>query len=491
MPKIDLVFNQKNFEYDIYHLIRAFYPTTPVKILYADPHDQGGPVFYVEEEADVFRFRIVSPLGDASAQCAASGSRRERKNLLKKLVYTVLTDYTGKTLPWGSLTGVRPVRIPLDLLEEGKKNTEAAQILREVYSVSPTKTALAVAIANRERMLLSDPGLKDGYCLYVGIPFCPSICLYCSFGSHPLERFADQVGPYLEALRREIAFIAVAMKDRRLNAVYIGGGTPTSLSARELSGLLRFIGEHFSFEHLKEFTLEAGRPDTIDEEKLSACLENKVTRISVNPQTMNQETLDLIGRAHTVRQTEEAFLLARRLGFDNINMDLIAGLPGEGPQEMKRTLERIKSLAPDSLTIHSLALKRSSRLKEQLSEYEDSAFANSEEIMELVGKTAAELSMQPYYLYRQKNIAGNLESVGYAREGRFGLYNILIMEEKQNIMAAGSGAISKLLYPQGRIERVPDVKDLKNYMERIDEMIERKKEALALWRRAEAERERP
>ena len=492
MPEIALVFFQNDYVYDIYNLVKAFYPGVDIELfIRGEREPQELPAFRMEvdQAPERFVFTLKPEDGEPLVRETQAGGedRLTRKNRLKQLVYKALVEYTGRSLPWGSLTGIRPVRIPLTLLEQGMRNVDIAKELRETYFISPKKAALAIAIANRERDILSRLDLKDGYCLYVGIPFCPSICLYCSFGSHPLERYQTMVQPYMEALYKELACIARRMEGKKLTAVYIGGGTPTSLDAQTLEELLSRIGSLFSMEHLQEFTVEAGRPDTITEEKLCACLANGVTRISVNPQTMNQKTLDVIGRAHTVEQVEDAFALARELGFDNINMDLIAGLPGEGPDEVRETLRRIRELSPDSLTIHSLALKRSSRLNLQKEEYVQQAFRNSGEIMDSVERTAQALEMAPYYLYRQKNIAGNLENVGYARSGCFGLYNILIMEEKQNIMAAGSGAMTKLLHPDGRIERVPDVKDLKNYIERIDEMIARKEQALDEYERGAAE----
>jgi oxygen-independent coproporphyrinogen-3 oxidase len=266
------------------------------------------------------------------------------------------------------------------------------------------------------------------------------------------------------------------MKGWHLDSLYIGGGTPTSVSAEQLRELLEELDRNFDLESLAEFTVEAGRPDTITEDKLRVMKEFPVTRISINPQTMNQKTLDIIGRHHSVEQTEEVFAMARRLGFDNINMDMIVGLPGEGAAEVQETLDRIRRLDPDSLTVHSLALKRATRLNLFRDNYEPISFENSEAIMQAAAKCAEDMGMSPYYLYRQKNMAGNFENVGYARPGKAGVYNILIMEERQSILAAGSGASTKFVFDGGRrIERAENVKDLHNYVERIDEMLERKK----------------
>ena len=284
------------------------------------------------------------------------------------------------------------------------------------------------------------------------------------------------VDPYLDALIKELIFISENMKDYTLDTIYIGGGTPTTLNAAQMERLLTKVTELFPMEQVQEFTVEAGRPDTINEEVLKAIRKFPVTRISINPQTMNQETLDLIGRHHTVEEIEEKFRMARSLGFDNINMDLIVGLPGEDKEKVAHTLEKVEALNPDSLTVHSLALKRATRLNLFKDKYQEVSFENSAEIMKMTMDSAHRMEMGPYYMYRQKNMAGNFENVGYSREGKAGIYNILIMEEKQSILAAGAGASTKFVFEHGeRIERVENVKDLKNYVERIDEMIERKR----------------
>jgi oxygen-independent coproporphyrinogen-3 oxidase len=372
----------------------------------------------------------------------------------------------------------------MGMIESGMKNTQVAEEMREKYLVSPQKASLAITIANREREILKEIDYENGYSLYVGIPFCPSICLYCSFSSYPLKIWQKKVDDYLDALTKEIREVASIMKQkgRKLDTIYIGGGTPTTLEAGQLRRLLSALEESFGFEGLKEFTIEAGRPDSITREKLLAIREYPVTRISVNPQTMNQETLDIIGRRHTVEQTKEAFLTARECGFDNINMDLIVGLPGEDIAMVKNTLEQVIALAPDSLTVHSLAVKRAARLNIFKDQYQEMTFENNQEIMDLTMKTAYEMGMGPYYLYRQKNMKGNFENVGYAKVDKAGIYNILIMEEKQPIIALGAGGSSKLVFDQGkRIERVENVKDVTNYITRIDEMIERKRTGINTW----------
>ena len=421
---------------------------------------------------------------DSEAKERAHAIRKERKDIVKIALYKLLVKLTGKTLPWGNLTGIRPAKLAMGLIESGMKNTEAAQEMRERYMVSPQKTALAITIANREREILKDIDYENGYSLYVGIPFCPSICLYCSFSSYPLKQWKNRVNQYLEALCKEIKEVAAIMKakGRKLDTVYIGGGTPTTLEPEQLKVLLDALIENFCCENLAEFTIEAGRPDSITREKLMIIRNYPITRISVNPQTMNQETLDIIGRRHTVEETKQAFMLARECGFDNINMDLIVGLPGEDKIMVENTLNEVKALAPDSITVHSLAVKRAARLNIFKDKYQEMTFENNQEIMDMTMKTAYEMEMGPYYLYRQKNMKGNFENVGYAKVDKAGIYNILIMEEKQPIIALGAGGSSKLVFDQGkRIERVENVKDVTNYIDRIDEMIERKRKGINTW----------
>jgi oxygen-independent coproporphyrinogen-3 oxidase len=330
----------------------------------------------------------------------------------------------------------------------------------------------------RERALLTEIH-HEGYSLYIGIPFCPTTCLYCSFTSYPIHAYRSQVDTYLDCLIKEMEFTAECCKDKVLDSVYIGGGTPTTLEPKQLDRLLTRLEELFDLSGVKEFTVEAGRADSITEEKLRVIYAHGVTRISVNPQTMKQETLDIIGRKASVAQVEEAFLLARRVGFDNINMDLILGLPGEMEGDVQRTIDRVVRLAPDSLTVHSLAIKRASRLSRWIQENGVETLRNTDETMDIAAKGAEKLGLVPYYLYRQKNMSGNFENVGYAREGKLGLYNILINEELQTIVALGAGSITKRVYGDGRIERCENVKEVAQYIDRIDEMIERKRQLLA------------
>lgn len=505
MYKISILFDNREFEHDIYELIRAFYPEAEIAVSYEeeDGANTADLLFRVEkqEQSFIIRYQNESNTGvtsaeiikghssdDAPLSCteekdAARQQRKEQKDVLKYSLYKLLTKLTGKTLPWGNLTGIRPAKLAMAMIEAGMKNSEIAEEMRKRYLVSPEKTALAITIANREREILKDIDYENGYSLYVGIPFCPSICLYCSFSSYPLKQWKDRVELYLDALCKEIREVSSIMKKkgRKLDTVYIGGGTPTTLEPDQLQRLLDTLTEHFDCRNLAEFTIEAGRPDSITREKLQVIRKYPVSRISVNPQTMNQETLEIIGRRHTAEETRQAFYLARECGFDNINMDLIVGLPGEHKDDVEHTLKEIQALDPDSLTIHSLAVKRAARLRMFKDQYEEMGFENNQEIMEMAMNYARSCQMGPYYLYRQKNMCGNLENVGYAKVDKAGIYNILIMEEKQTIIAAGAGASTKLVSDHGqKIERIENVKDVTNYITRIDEMIERKRDGIVL-----------
>ena len=482
---IIVTLNEDKFAYDIHSLVKAFYPAQDVKVFVEGEKelksDAGLPAFFVRFDADtIIAGYTCGPESKFFAEKLADpGNRPAVKNSLKQLLYRMLSELTGQKLPWGTLTGIRPTKIAMQLLEEGKSDDQIRSYMQDTYLASEEKTELSIDIAKREQEILADIHYEDGYSLYIGIPFCPTTCLYCSFTSFPICAWKNRVSDYLTAVEKEIAFTKEACKNNILDSVYIGGGTPTTLEADELERLLSKIRENFDFSHVQEFTVEAGRADSITEAKLQVLKKYGVTRISVNPQTMKDETLKLIGRRHTVDQVVEAYQLARKVGFDNINMDLILGLPGETEEDVAYTIQRIKELDPDSLTVHSLAIKRASRLAQWIQDNGISTLNNTDKTMEIAAAGAKELGMEPYYLYRQKNMSGNFENVGYAKPGKAGIYNILIMEEKESIMALGAGTISKAVYGDGRIERCDNVKDVALYIEKIDEMIERKRQLLA------------
>ncbi len=484
---ITVQLNRAGFEYDIHSLVKAFFPAEDVSVCVGEPKEQSGVSFHIVTEYLEHSIRIVlyevgehgRTLWQEQTAEVDFSDRRETRNRLKQAYYKMLCACTKKTLPWGDLTGIRPVKIPMAFLEAGKDEAFIRKYMQETYFVSDEKIRLSIEVAKRELALLRKIDYENGYSLYIGIPFCPSTCLYCSFTSFPLSAWEHKVDRYLDALGQELLYTACRFRDKHLNTVYMGGGTPTTLTPAQLRRLIGMVRENFDLSDCLEFTVEAGRPDSITEDKLLALRELGISRISINPQTMKEETLRLIGRHHTVRQTADSFRLARRMGFDNINMDLIVGLPNETRSDVEETLRQVAELSPDNLTVHSLALKRAARLTMFREEYQELSFENTWETIDLTARYTKEMGMTPYYLYRQKNMAGNFENVGYAKEGKAGIYNVLIMEEKQSIMALGAGSISKRVYPDGRIERCENVKDVTLYIEKIDEMIERKRKLLA------------
>lgn len=405
------------------------------------------------------------------------------RNILKMAAYRLLGQLNDRKLPWGDMTGVRPSKIATKMLSEGENFAVVEDYYKQVYDVSDKKAKLATTVASKELELVRAMDFENSYCLYVGIPFCPSRCLYCSFTSYPIAQYEQRAKQYIDTLCEELAYLADRYKNKKLLAIYIGGGTPTSITHELLDILLTKIQTEFLSgergKDLREFTVEAGRPDSITREKLMVMKHHGVTRISINPQTMNDETLKTIGRAHTASQAREAFSLARECGFDNINMDLIAGLPGENLDSMRYTLDEIKKLSPESLTVHSLAIKRAANLKQQMDTYQSAINHDMNDMLDMVADVAAELKMEPYYMYRQKNIGGNLENVGYAVNGTECLYNVLIMEELTDIIAAGAGASTKLVFhKENRVERVENCKSVDDYITRFSEMIDRKEVGL-------------
>lgn len=544
--------NDESFSYDIHSLVKAFYPAEDVKVVTGDEDihsDSALPEFSVyagAEKIEVTDLTAGRSLYTVDTTDKLRRDRAEYKSELKRIMYRILAEYTGRELPWGTLTGIRPTKLAMNYIEkaeakargsgagtEASTGTESGAVAnislgpdvvdgivgmyREKYLASEEKARLAVDIAVRERRVLEDiagkakrdadtPGaaayskdgtglsaaLAEGYSLYIGIPFCPSTCLYCSFMSYPIAAHRKAVAPYIEALKKETDYVASAFAGRRLDSIYIGGGTPTTLTSEELRHLISYVQDKMDLSSIREFTVEAGRADSIDEDKLKTLKSLGVDRISVNPQTLNEATLKLIGRKATAAETIRAYRMAREAGFDNINMDIILGLPGETIDDIRYTLDGIAELKPDDLTVHALSVKRGSKLAELLlqtdsigREHEPGGISlrnnriDYDEAMHLTMQTADMIGLKPYYLYRQKNISGNLENTGFAAEGREGIYNILMMEEVQDIVAVGAGTVTKRvrLQPDGnvRIDRCDTHKDLKLYLDNIDEMTDRKR----------------
>lgn len=457
--------------YQAYHMAKAFFPGE--EVLQELTHEQES---FVCIQCGDSCFSIPSP-------CSKDDATRQ--------IYHYYSTISGKTLPWGILTGVRPTKLFYDKLQQGFTTEDIISDLQNRYVISTEKAELSVSITQLEHHILSSIPASKGVSLYIGIPFCPSICSYCSFASVSLkeQKFReDQTGKYelveryLDALCDELSVLSM-QQDILIHTIYIGGGTPTSLSVEQLHRLLTQICNSVPMQHVMEFTVEAGRPDTITLEKLEVLRLFPVTRIAINPQSMNQITLDRIGRSHSTQQIVEAFTMARSVGFDSINMDIIAGLPGETVEDFIHTLSAIKELKPDGLTVHTLAMKRASQLsrKEQADVYQ----ASCEEVETMLGHAAilaSELLMKPYYLYRQKNIAGNFENVGYATVDKVCRYNILIMEDIQTILAFGAGAMTKYILPEKiligdrstHIIRESNPRDVYEYIRQIEVIKERK-----------------
>ncbi|WP_092336245.1 coproporphyrinogen dehydrogenase HemZ [Butyrivibrio sp. M55] len=460
---IKIIIPEDKYGYDIHSLFKAFFPEENVKVIVSPDGN------YEAEEGDKI-YNI-----DVSVS----------KNDLKKNIYRLLSLETKKELPWGNLTGIRPTRIVMNLIEQNMSDEDIFMYMKDNYYTSDEKTALSLSIAHREKEILKNIDYDNGYSLYIGIPFCPTTCLYCSFTSYPICSYANIVDDYLKCIMKEIDYVAENFKGKTLDTIYVGGGTPTTLLPEQIERLLGYVYDKLDVSKVKELTVESGRPDSITREKLATMKKMGVTRISVNPQTMRDKTLELIGRRHTVSQLIDAYNMAREEGFDNINMDIILGLPYETADDVRYTMDEIKKLDPDDLTVHSLAIKRGSKLAEVLKQKElkgelkgdvFSSIQNTEEMMKIASEGALSMGLTPYYLYRQKNISGNFENTGYARPGKAGIYNILINEEVQSIVALGAGTVTKRVYGyDGRIERCDNVKDVKLYMSQIDEMIQRKK----------------
>jgi oxygen-independent coproporphyrinogen-3 oxidase len=417
---------------------------------------------------------------DLSETATALEKKKLEKRSLKLACYHLLKRmYPDIATPWGSLTGIRPTKLFRELSQEGGEQSARDQFIG-LFDVSEEKTDLAARIcAVQEPFIRSvQPNQID---LYVGIPFCKTKCLYCSFPSEVLGK-QDRLTQYLEALNRDIAAGAALVHEKGLSvrSFYMGGGTPTVLSANQMDALLTFLREQYGSFGL-EATVEAGRPDTIDREKLLVLKQHGIDRISINPQTMNDETLKRVGRSHTREDIVRVCDLAREIGFASINMDLIAGLPGETIDDMQRSCDAIAMLRPDNLTVHSLAIKRSSLLKKELDEHALSTAEQAEHMTRVGAVCAEQMGMNPYYMYRQKYMSGNLENVGYALPGKECVYNIDMMEETASILSHGAGTMTKRVFcGQNRIERLPSPKDVPTYLNKLDKLIEDKSQFFAL-----------
>lgn len=470
------------FAYETENLCRLFFPDEKIKVI-EDENINGCN----ENEFSLF---VSFDGSEAVAEFAFNGQKTSRVlksneercgHDLAVMVYEYFVTLTGFEPKWGILTGIRPVKL-LRMLCSQYGEAEAKRIFREEFRVSEKKTDIAVQTLKRESKIL-DLSQRDSYSLYVSIPFCPSRCSYCSFVSQSVENAKKLIPDYVDALCRELEYTGKAAEKTglRLETVYFGGGTPTTLDAEQLDRLLKTVRNSFDLSHIREFTVEAGRPDTITEDKLSALKENGVGRISINPQTFNDEVLRTIGRRHTSEQTFEAMRLAKQVGFDNINMDLIAGLPNDNEESFARTVDCATGLDPESITVHTLSIKRASNLVYTGDAQYNAQGVQAARMIETANDKLFESGYLPYYLYRQSRTLGNLENVGWSKEGHEGYYNVYIMDETHTIMACGAGAVTKIKERGGnRLERLFNYKFPYEYINGFDEIINRKEKAVQL-----------
>ena len=438
-------------------------------------------VFLTPDQFEVFTEReFVGSGSDVSSDTliAVNEEGSDDRNEIKRQIFRLLSQLTGQRPPWGILTGVRPVKLTGELYRKLGSREKVQQCLKTEYLVSDEKIQLLLETYEYQQMVLGPPP-ENGVGLYIGIPFCPTRCLYCSFPSN--QKGPDEIAKYLDALFTEIRYCGLRMRETGLwpESVYIGGGTPTTLSPDQLDRLLTEVETHIDLTCTKEFTVEAGRPDTITEEKLKVLKQHGIARISINPQSMKKRTLELIGRSHEPEDILDAFQKSDCAGISMINADIIAGLPEETPEDYSDTLETILRLSPENITVHTLAVKRASRLMNQDPDYHYRQGRIVSEMLEMGSRMLKEAGYRPYYLYRQKHMAGSFENVGYCKGDTPCIYNIRIMEEQQTVIALGAGGISKVYFPaENRLERVPNVTNYEVYIDRIVEMLERKEENL-------------
>lgn len=479
------------YEYDIQTIVRVFFPDEAIEFVDSRVELKDGDIAVYskfEEQTGNITFQTVIRIQDTESEGFArqkledehsNNAHRYHKicrETAKLSFYRAAKKIMQIGTPWGILTGIRPSKRIHALLDEGKSDEEVIDIMTEKYAASEEKIRLALTVAHNEQKIL-EALRPNSVGIYIGIPFCPTRCVYCSFVSNSFQRAKKMIEPYVDALIREITHTINIIKEMywQPECIYIGGGTPTTLLPLQLERLLDTLCIQLEMSNIKEFTVEAGRPDTIDKEKLKVLKKYGVNRLSINPQTMNTSTLKKIGRLHTPEDTVKAFELAREFGFDNINTDVIIGLPEETFAMYCHTLTEVQKLDPENITVHTMSIKRSSMLYERKKEFSMTQSNIVQEMLSFTQNFMEKHHKQPYYMYRQKNMLGNFENVGYCKDGFEGIYNIQIMEEKHSIIAMGCGAVTKMVDTRNnRIDRIFNVKEVKDYIDRIDEMLERK-----------------
>lgn len=470
---MNLYVKNHNFHFELENLTGLFFPNEKITVIrdFSEPQ----PPYIYTEVSDKITISVNIGSFNKSETAVKKLTDDDNELVSAQLLYKLLCDFTGLTQPWGILTGVRPVKLLRRLAEESSEE-QAVKKFEKDFFVSNEKIALSRETEHNERKIL-ELSKPESFSLYVGIPFCPSRCSYCSFVMASIERAEKLIEPYTKLLCEEIKRTAeIANKlGLRLETVYFGGGTPTTLSAEQLDTVLRTVNKSFDMSTCREFTVEAGRPDTIDIAKLFALKENKVDRISINPQTVNDEVLKTIGRKHTAQQFFDAFELARKCGFDNINTDLIAGLPTDTPESFKNSLDSIVRLNAECITVHTLCMKRASRLTTEGVTLDLQQARDAREMLAYTQNILGQNEYIPYYMYRQSRMVGNLENVGWSKKGFESLYNVYVMDETHTILACGSGGVTKLKRNNpDYLERIFNFKYPYEYIDRFDELIQRK-----------------
>ena len=470
---MNLYVKNHNFHFELENLTRLFFPNEKITVIrdFSEPQ----PPYIYTEVSDKITISVNIGSFNKSETAVKKLTDDDNELVSAQLLYKLLCDFTGLTQPWGILTGVRPVKLLRKLAEESNEEQAVKKFLNDFF-VSNEKIALSRETEHNERKIL-ELSRPESFSLYVGIPFCPSRCSYCSFVMASIERAEKLIEPYTKLLCEEIKRTAeIANKlGLRLETVYFGGGTPTTLSAEQLDTVLRTVNKCFDMSTCREFTVEAGRPDTIDSAKLFALKENKVDRISINPQTTNDEVLKTIGRKHTAQQFFDAFELARKCGFDNINTDLIAGLPTDTPESFKNSLDSIVRLNAECIQVHTLCMKRASRLTTEGVTLDLQQARDAREMLAYTQNILGQNEYIPYYMYRQSRMVGNLENVGWSKRGFESLYNVYVMDETHTILACGSGGVTKLKRNNpDYLERIFNFKYPYEYIDRFDELIQRK-----------------
>ena len=467
--EIKIKLNDMKYRYDVYQMFNIYFPLDEIKFL-----DDGDYIINILSD------KIEFINNNFYKEISFSQNIKED---IKKLVFSSLREITKEEYPWGILVGIRPSKIALKYLEEGKSEEEIIEIFKTKHLASEEKARLCIDVAKKEEQFVNND--SKNIAVYIGMAFCPTRCFYCSFAANPIMGNKKLVSPYIDALIYEIKEMKRYVNERKLNieSVYFGGGTPTAVNNEEFEIVMKEVYDAFvKNKNLKEFTVECGRPDSITREKLQSMKEYEVTRISINPQSMNDNTLSMIGRGHNSNDVIDKFNLARSMGFNDINMDMIIGLPGEGVKEVLHTKNELLKLKPDSLTVHGLSLKRASILYENFVLKKGIQIKKQNELAQMYEESrslAKDLGLEPYYMYRQKNMVGNMENLGYSRNGAECIYNIQMIEDKQTIIALGADAVSKVVFlEENRIERFANIKDVREYCNRIEEMVEGKKKLL-------------